>query len=211
MAVNISCNLLNVTRKKSACDKPMFAGTGDRIYVFEMERFKDGIPSPCGGLYNTDDILNGISKEGDSDRYQDNGIQGHCYAIDIKPDSGQVTSEKAEGSDFRTLTGTAVIDHHVNDFLAVDRAIAGSNIGVLIPDGSGYFYVLMSPFGKRTKYSSNYDSGTTYDSDHGFTITFTVAPVYSACPRVKIDNTSSLVATDQVATGEDEDQENQGD
>lgn len=190
MAINIHCNLdKHITRTANACGTPNFAGTGDRIYIFDMECFADGIPTPSAGKYNPSDILNGLTGT------TGNGVQKKCYAIDIKTDSGQVTSEKAEGSEFRTLTGTAVVDHHVNKFLAVDRAIAGSNVGVLIPDGGiNSYYVLMSPFGKRTKYSSNYDSGTTYDSDHGFTITFTVAPVYSACPRVTFTEAPTLTA-----------------
>lgn len=194
MAVNLYCNLdKHITRAENQCGKPMFAGTGDRIYIFDMNCFKDGIPAPQGGKYDADEILKGLPDT------TGNGIQSKCYAIDIKSDSGQVTSEKAEGSEFRTLTGTAVIDHHVNTFLAIDRAIAGSNVGVLIPDGTkNSFYVLMSPFGKRTKYSSNYDSGTTYDSDHGFTITFTVAPVYSACPRVSFDSVTDFSKTQLV-------------
>lgn len=173
MAVNINCNLKSVTKRTSSCSKPMFSGTGDRIYVFNIDDFvgEDGeYLSPTAGMYDASAVAGALSNK--------------CFAIDIKQDSGQVTSEKAEGSDFRQITATAIVDHSQDEFMAIDRAIAGSNVGVLIPDNSGSFYVVASPFGKETKYTSNFDSGTTYDSDHGFTITFVVSPVYSGCPRV---------------------------
>lgn len=151
------------------------AGTGDRIYVFDLDEdgvdvLKDMAPANTG-FYDVDTFISALN--------------GKIYPIDIKTDSGQVTSEKAEDSESRTLTGTAVIDHSIDKFLAIDAAMAFMNLGVLIPIDDKSCYVIMSPY-RRVKYSSNYDSGTTYDSDHGFTITFTVSPVLYACPMVKL-------------------------
>lgn len=169
------CNLtaLLKSNNKNTCGTFVPAGTGDRIYVFDLDddvigQIKDVAPADTG-FYNEETFKNVLN--------------GRLYPIDIKTDTGQVTSEKAEDAEGRTLTGTAVIDHSIDRFLAIDAAMAFMNLGVLIPMDDQKCYVIMSPY-KRVKYSSNYDSGTTYDSDHGFTITFTVSPVLYGCPMV---------------------------
>lgn len=174
-------------------------GTGDTIYIFDIDEcFGENVPEPLSaadgdtpeGFYDASAIREGLS----------NGTAGggkNIFSIDIKPDSGQVTSEKAEEGEGRSLVGTAVVDHSIGDFSKVDEALAFRNIGVLIPDNAGAYYVIMSKY-KRTQYTCNYDSGTTYDSDHGFTITFTCNPVLYACPKVKLTQTAitNLIHTD---------------
>lgn len=183
----MSCNFSHLYRhvKDEPCGAALaMPGTGDTIYVFDIDAcFPDGAPSPqdatkdsnTEGFYDAATFKKGLQK-------------GSVIAIDIKADSGQVTSEKNEDNEGRSLVGTAIVDHSIDDFSAIDEAMAFSNIGVLFPDNAGDFYVIMSPF-KRTQYTCNYDSGTTYDSDHGFTITFTCSPVLYACPKVRLTAT----------------------
>ena len=172
------CNLNSLVRKPAGQTCTFVpAGTGDRIYVFDLDdpalSGLIGLEPDGTGFYDTDTFKSVLNQR--------------IFPIDIKSDSGQVTSEKAEDQQGRTLTGTAVIDHNIDKFLAIDAAMGFMNLGVIIPMDSTKCYVIMSPY-KRVKYSSNYDSGTTYDSDHGFTITFTVSPVIYGCPMVKLSS-----------------------
>lgn len=179
----MSCNFNHLYRhvKGEKCgDALAMPGTGDTIYVFDIDDcFGEDVPEPSDGT--------GTNTEGfyDAGKFLAGITKGRVIAIDIKADSGQVTSEKNEDNEGRSLVGTAVVDHSIDDFSKIDEAMAFRNIGVLFPDNAGDYYVIMSAY-KRTQYTCNYDSGTTYDSDHGFTITFTCNPVLYACPKVKL-------------------------
>lgn len=168
-----ACNLSALVKKasSSACQSYIPAGVGDRVYLFDIDdMFRDGYPVPNDDGFVDAARIN-VSK---------------LFALDIKVDSGQVTSEKGEDSQSRSLVFTGIVDHSIDKFLAIDGAIGnGMNVGVIVPVDNEKSYIIYSPY-RSTKYASNYDSGTTYDSDHGFTITFTCSPVLFGCPMIKI-------------------------
>lgn len=182
------CNISSLLRydSNSRCSMTM-PGTGDTIYVFDIDdTFGDAIPNPGDdGFYTAAQFANILKS------------RQALHKIDIKSDSGQVTSEKGEDTEGRSLVGTAIVDHNIVKFQAMDEAMSFRNMGALFPDNNGNYYVIMSSY-KRTQYTSNYDSGTTYDSDHGFTITFTVSPVYFGCPKATMSDTDikAALATD---------------
>lgn len=159
----MACDLLSALKDAKRC-KIAMAGTGDRVYFFDKEVLSttDGsIPEPGdGGVYAPEAF---------------NSLQGTLAAVDIKTDSGQVTSEKGADNEANSLVGTFVVADNVEKFNELEHALRFKDFGVFIPKVGGGFYVIMSPW-KKTTIESNYDSGTTYDSDHGFTVTCTAAP-----------------------------------
>lgn len=160
----MACNLLNALKQDKKC-KITMAGTGDRVYFFDKNDLLDGgqisLPEP-------DD--KGVYEEKAFDN-----LNGKLAAVDIKTDSGQVTSEKGADNEANSQVGTFVVADNVEDFNELEHALRFKDFGCFIPKVGGGYYVIMSPY-KKTTIESNYDSGTTYDSDHGFTVTVTAAP-----------------------------------
>lgn len=161
----MACNLLSALKDDKRC-KIAMAGTGDRVFFFDkadLVEAEGAVPEPGdGGVYATD-AFNSL-QEGQK-----------LAAVDIKTDSGQVTSEKGADNEANSLVGTFVVADNVEDFNELEHALRFKDFGVFIPKVGGGYYVIMSPY-KKTTIESNYDSGTTYDSDHGFTVTCTAAP-----------------------------------
>lgn len=157
------CNLHSIIQSADSCNSD-YAGVGDRVYF--------GLISDLDVKPTVDDFIED-KNEYESDVF--NSLQGKLHAIDIKQDSGQVTGEDAEGVDGYTNVGTFVIDKNLDAAAATLRGIKMLNTVWFIPDGKGKYYVLYSRT-KRTKVTAPFDSGITYDSDHGHTVTITVAP-----------------------------------
>lgn len=160
----MACNLKSALKNQTTCKLAM-AGTGDRVYFFDkanlLTQDVTSYPEPGDG---------GVYPEGAFDL-----LQGHLYAVDIKTDSGQVTSSKGAEVEANSQVGTFVVTDNIDAFNQTAHALGFIDFGCFIPRVGGGYYVIMSPY-KKTKMENNYDSGTTYDSDHGFTVTVTAAP-----------------------------------
>ncbi len=160
-----TCNLKSALKDSGRC-KINMAGTGDRAFFFDKDELIAAIvghklPEPgADGKYAEDAFVK---------------LQGLLAAVDIKPNSGQVTSEKGAENEASSQVGTFVVCDNIDAFNELEHALRFKDFGCLIPKVGGGFYVIMSPY-KKTQLESNYDSGTTYDSDHGFTVTLTAAP-----------------------------------
>lgn len=161
----MNCNLKNLIQDANNCNSN-YAGTGDRAYFFKKS---DLTTKPT-----SDDFKEGTN-EYESTAFPYSDLNGKLYAIDIKSGSGQVTGEDAEGVDGYSNVGTFVVDKNLDAAAAVLRTTKMIDVVWFIPDGKGKFYVLYSPY-KKVQQTSPFDSGTTYDSDHGHTVTLTVAP-----------------------------------
>lgn len=157
-----TCNLKSVLMGET-CEND-YAGVGDRVY---FARKADLTAKPTIEDFNPD------TNEYKAAAFND--LQGKMYAIDIKPDSGQVTGEGAEGVEGHSNVGTFVVNKNVDAAVAVLRNARMLDCVWFIPDNKGKYYVLYSS-AKKARVATNYDSGTTYDSDHGVTATVTVAP-----------------------------------
>lgn len=173
------CNLKSVILSGESCETN-YAGVGDRVYF--------GLKSDLDKKPTIDDFETGKNCY-KSSAFSD--LQGKLYAIDIKADSGQVTGEGAEGVEGHSNVGTFVVDKNVDDAVAVLRSARMLDTIWFIPDGKGKYYVLYSAT-KKAKVADNYDSGTTYDSDHGLTVTITVAPCeFAECKYAPMTTGSS--------------------
>ena len=171
----MACNLLNALKDAKRC-KIAMAGTGDRVVFFDKDallqkitedpegKYGSALPEPgVGGIYPPDCAFMALE-----------GLET-LAAVDIKTDSGQVTSEKGAENEANSLVGTFVVADNIDNFTQVEHTLRFQNFGAFIPRIGGGYYVIMSPY-KKTTLESNFDSGTTYDSDHGFTVTLTAAP-----------------------------------
>ena len=194
----MSCKYINAFKNAESC-KITMAGTGDRVYFFDKDEWTTAISNAIkGGADAPESVEEGsITTEGlpepgykgfyglKDDGTDDeeviaklnllNGKDVTLWAVDIKTDSGQVTSEKSDTNEASSQVGTFVVADNIENFNELAHTLAFVDYGCLIPRVGGGFYVVMSPYKKPTL-SNNYDSGTTYDSDHGFTATVTASP-----------------------------------
>lgn len=185
----MACNLINAYAAAGNDCKITMAGTGSRAYVFNKDDWKTAIdenadPSITDGTVPTTKGFPkpgkygfyGLDDEGEVDldaKAKLNLLK--LYAIDIKTDSGQVTSEKGEDNKAASQIGQFVVDGNIEAFNEIARTLAFIDFGMLIERVGGGFYVVMSPW-KSAKLNNAYDSGTTFDSDHGFTAQVTASP-----------------------------------
>lgn len=166
-----TCNLNSALKNADKC-KLDLAGTGDRVFFFDKEAFLAKIAAANEGVgkYPEPDESGAYAEDAFAQ------LEGLLAAVDIKPNSGQVTSSKGAEINAGSSVGTFVVVDNVPEFNKLEHSLRFKDFGCLIPKTDGSFYVIMSPY-KKTTIESNYDSGTTYDSDHGFTVTVTAAPV----------------------------------
>lgn len=181
----MACNFSDVILDASVCESD-FGGVGDRVYLFNVADLTER-PSQ-------DDIKD----DNTYDSTAFNTLRGKLYAVDIRENSGQVTSQKSENGDGFAVTGTFVVHKHLDEFAALARTLSLVNFGCFIPDNKGKYYVLYSEY-KRTKFGNAFDSGTTYDSEHGHTVTVEVAPMeYPTVKFAPADNLDDWLASNQA-------------
>lgn len=186
----MSCNFNNAFKDSKSCAIAM-AGTGDRVYFFDKDKWLTSINNAADDESDSSITTKGFPKPGYEGFYgnNDDGSDDdkeviaklnllnntNLWAVDIKTDSGQVTSEKSADNEASSQVGTFVVADNIEAFNELAHTLAFVDYGVIIPRVGGGFYVVMSPY-KKTTLENNYDSGTTFDSDHGFTATVTASP-----------------------------------
>lgn len=188
----MACDLINAWKSTENCKLTM-AGTGDQMYIFDkkawLKRITEAksagkgittasIPEPGkGGWY-------GKNAEGQEDAEavaKMELLRGFLVGIDIKTDSGEVTGTKDEGSQASSQAVNFVVDGNIEDFNETAHAMRFTDFGALVPRSNGGYYVVLSAF-KSARFSNSFTTGTTYDSDHGHTVTVTAAPTeYDVC------------------------------
>lgn len=158
----MACKLINVKNKITDCEEN-FSGVGSRIYFFICDDLKT-MPkrSETEAAFTPDSF-----KE----------LNGKLIAVDIKEQSGQVTSESTpDGGGFSNVC-TFTVAKNMEKYAFDLRTLNNVKFGAFCPDGTGGYYVFYSVMGSATMTNSG-DTGNTYDSDHGHTTTLTAAPMY---------------------------------
>ena len=189
----MACDLINAWKSADTCKLTM-AGTGDQMYLFDKKAWlkriaeaknartsgitMSSLPTPGkGGWY-------GKNAEGAEDAEAVAKMQllkGYLVGVDIKTDSGEVTGTKDEGSQASSQAVSFVVDDNIEDFNETAHAMRFTDFGAFVPRANGGYYVVLSAF-KSARFSNSFTTGTTYDSDHGHTVTVTAAPTdYDVC------------------------------
>lgn len=158
----MACTLNNVINSLDKCEEN-FSGVGSRMYFFL-----------CSDL---DSIPTRSDKEAAFTPDSFSELNGKLYAVDIKEQSGKVTSEStADGGGFSNVCQFTVAKN-MEEYAFILRTLNNVKFGAFCPDGTGGYYAFYSVMGSATMANSG-DSGDSYDSDHGHTTTLTAAPMY---------------------------------
>lgn len=150
-----SCDPLDIIADEM-CQTEL-AGNGDQIYYFKRELVKDLSIDKQGNL-NPDDFVA--------------AVRGKVYQLDMHSDTvqGTATVEDDQTAGLSKLTARA--DKGEQDFRQFDRTARYADFAYMAVSATGFLRLYYGQH-KRNKYSSSYDTGTEYNSDHGFTITIT--------------------------------------
>ena len=133
------------------------AGNGDQIYYFNRALVKDLSIDENGNL-DADDFVN--------------AVKGHVYQLDMHSDTVQGTATVEDDQTAGQSQLTARADKGEQDFRRFDRTARYADFAYMAVSTAGFLRLYYGQF-KRNKYASSYDTGTEYNSDHGFTITIT--------------------------------------
>lgn len=158
----MGCTLSSVISNLDEC-KENFSGVGSRMYFFLVNDLK-GTPK-----YSEDEPA--FTEDSFTSLY------GKLVAVDIKEQSGQVTSESTpDGGGFSNVC-TFTVAKNMEKYAHNLRTLNNQKFGAFCPDGNGGYYAFYSVMGSATMTNSG-DTGNTFDSDHGHTTTLTAAPMY---------------------------------
>lgn len=155
MANSYSCDPLDIIADEM-CQTEL-AGNGDQIYYFKRELVKDLDIDQHGNL-NPDDFVA--------------AVRGKVYQLDMHSDTVQGTSTVEEDQTAGQSQLTARADKGEQNFRQFDRTARYADFAYMAVSATGFLRLYYGQH-KRNKYSSSYDTGTEYNSDHGFTITIT--------------------------------------
>lgn len=133
------------------------AGNGDQIYYFDRSLVKD-LDIDVKGNLNADEFVA--------------AVQGKVYQLDMHSDTVQGTATVEDDQTAGQSQLTARADKGEQDFRQFDRTARYADYAYMAVSTTGFLRLYYGQF-KRNKYSSSYDTGTEYNSDHGFTITIT--------------------------------------
>ena len=134
------------------------AGNGDQVYYFDRALVKDLDIDENGNL-NADEFVAAVT--------------GKVYELDMHTDTVQGTATVEDDQTAGQSQLTARSDKGEQAFRRFDRLARYQDFAYMAVSTTGFLRLYYGQF-KRAKYSSSYDTGTEYNSDHGFTITVTV-------------------------------------
>lgn len=110
------------------------------------------------------------------------------FKMDLKPESNKIASvSNGKRKGFKN-TATFVLDAPGVDADVNCRGLNNANVGCLIEDGMGGFFVLYNPQ-RQGVFSLSGDTGDTADSDSQMTITFEVVQLY---PKIRWTGTPTI-------------------
>lgn len=155
MANNYSCDPIDIIADEMC--KTELAGNGDQIYYFKRALVKDLDIDEKGNL-NPDDFVD--------------AVRGKVYQLDMHSDTVQGTATVEDDQTAGQSQLTARADKGEQDFRQFDRTARYADFAYMAVSATGFLRLYYGQH-KRNKYSSSYDTGTEYNSDHGFTITIT--------------------------------------
>lgn len=155
MANSYSCDPLDIIADEM-CQTEL-AGNGDQIYYFKRELVKNLDIDQHGNL-NPDDFVA--------------AVRGKVYQLDMHADTVQGTATVEDDQTAGQSQLTARADKGEQNFRQFDRIARYADFAYMAVSATGFLRLYYGQH-KRNKYSSSYDTGTEYNSDHGFTITIT--------------------------------------
>lgn len=155
MANTKSCDPLDIIAD-DMCQTEL-AGNGDQIYYFKRELVKDLDIDQHGNL-NPDEFVS--------------AVRGYVYQLDMHSDTVQGTATVEDDQTAGQSQLTARADKGEQNFRQFDRTARYADFAYMAVSVTGFLRLYYGQH-KRNKYSSSYDTGTEYNSDHGFTITIT--------------------------------------
>jgi hypothetical protein len=155
MANSYSCDPLDIIADEM-CQTEL-AGNGDQIYYLKRELVKDLDIDQHGNL-NPDDFVA--------------AVRGKVYQLDMHADTVQGTATVEDDQTAGQSQLTARADKGEQNFRQFDRTARYADFAYMAVSATGFLRLYYGQH-KRNKYSSSYDTGTEYNSDHGFTITIT--------------------------------------
>lgn len=155
MANTYSCDPIDIIVGEM-CQTEL-AGNGDSIYYFDRGLVKDLDINEKGNL--------------DADAFVA-AVKGKVYQLDMHSDTVQGTATVEDDQTAGQSQLTARADKGEQDFRQFDRAARYADFAYMAVSTTGFLRLYYGQH-KRNKYSSSYDTGTEYNSDHGFTITVT--------------------------------------
>ena len=155
MANNYSCDPIDVIADE-VCETEL-AGNGDQIYYCDRALIKSLDIDEKGNL--------------DADAFV-KAVKGNLHQLDMHADTvqGTATVEDDQTAGQAQLTGRA--DKGEQNFRQFDRMARYKDLAYFAVSTTGFIRAYYGQH-KRNKYSSSFDTGTEYNSDHGFTITIT--------------------------------------
>lgn len=133
------------------------AGNGDQVYYFDRSLVKD-LNIDVKGNLNADEFVA--------------AVRGKVYQLDMHSDTVQGTATVEDDQTAGQSQLTARADKGEQDFRQFDRTARYADYAYMAVSTTGFLRLYYGQF-KRNKYASSYDTGTEYNSDHGFTITIT--------------------------------------
>ena len=172
----MACDLKDIGIQSTSCE-PVIPGTGSKAYIFDVDTaFPTVVPVPKEGTneYDWNELI------GKGEDQTDPGIDGNLYAIKIKPRSGHPTGTREENKKVANTIIEAVVDEDLDNFHAIEAVLPYKNIGLIVSDNAGKFYVYMSPYQQPT-YSANFEGGQNISSDIGTTFTLSYVSRFLAC------------------------------
>lgn len=159
---SVACDLMDIAQAAAGCTE-QFSGLGPNVYVAYPE---DLLSRPEYDRENASFSVDSfVFREGRG-----------AWRFRIKKHSGQIQSSGNNGARGWNVQAVFVIDRDVVKASRVLRILKnrGDAIFFFENPAGGYFVVYDPVFG--TDVNSNYDSGTTPDSDSGHTVTVTCNP-----------------------------------
>ncbi len=124
-----------------------------------------------------------ITYDEEEAKYTDDSFEGvDAVKIKIVADTGQVTANNNPGGGGFNNIVTARVGKDLKKMSALSRRLNNmDDYFVFVPTGKTNEYYVVGDPNRAMQYQDNFDSGTTPESDHGHTLTFTVnSCLYSA-------------------------------
>lgn len=159
---NTSCDLMDIAQAAAGCEE-QFSGLGQNVYVAYPEYLTAKPEYDEENASFAEDAFTFTDGKG-------------AWGFRIKKQTGQIQATGNEGAKGWNISATFTIDRDVINASKVLRILKNRGDAIFFfenPSG-GYFVVYDPTFG--TEVNSNYDSGTTPDSDTGHTVTVTCNP-----------------------------------
>lgn len=157
-----ACKFINVGSSTAEC-KENFSGVANTLYLFLID---DLTAAPEYDEEKNEFTSSSFTfKEGKG-----------AVAVLMKPKSGKVTATNNAGAGGFSCVYTGVCNKDMDKMAFLARvANNAQNFGAMVADGTGKMYVLYTEYG--IELTTEFDSGDTPDSDHGFTLTITASPM----------------------------------